>query len=117
MNIPTQLDLLSILVLLIGANGFWKILELLLERRKHKAEVNHLYSQVNSEIITNWASWSKKLEQRVKDLEGKEDRMRNTIERQKERIHDLEKQVNLLEEQNLSFKEKIEQLKAQLHAD
>lgn len=112
MNIPTQIDLLYVFVLLIGANGFWKILELLLDRKKHKAEVSHLYTQVNSEIVTNWVSWSKKLEQRVKDLEGKNDTMRNTIERQKVRIHDLEKQVSQLEEQNISFKEKIEQLKA-----
>lgn len=110
MIIPTQMDLLSVLVLLIGANGFWKILELLLERKKHKAEVSHLYTQVNSEIITNWVAWSKKLEQRVKDLES-------IIGKQKERIRDLEKQVVILEQQNVSFKEKIEQLKSQLHGE
>lgn len=93
------METISVVAVVLGATGFWRLVEMLLERRKYKAEVNHLNAQINSQIITNWVSWSKKLEDRVNELEGKNKEMARTIDRQREKIQGLESQVIQLKEQ------------------
>lgn len=93
------MEAISIVAIVLGTNGFWKLAEMLLERKKSKAEVNHLNTQINSSIITNWVAWSKKLEERVNELEGRNKEMQKTIDRQKEKISGLEGQVSKLKEQ------------------
>lgn len=97
----------------MGAGGFWKLLEIFLGNKKYSAEVNHLHAQVNSEIVNNWISWSKKLEDRVKDLEGQNETMRSTIENQKTKILELDKQLLHVEQQNVLMTQTIEKLKTQ----
>jgi predicted RNase H-like nuclease (RuvC/YqgF family) len=80
-------------------------MEMFLERKKYKAEVNHLNTQINSQIITNWVSWSTKLEERVNELEGRNKEMQKTIARQKEKITGLENQVSQLKEQLRTYQQ------------
>ncbi len=111
------MEMVKMTAMVFGASGFWKVLEILFERNKQKAEISHLNSQVNSQIISNWVSWSQKLEDRVKDLEGRNQAMNKTIELQKESIQGLEKQVSLLEDQNTTLKEEVDELKAINHGN
>lgn len=104
---------LSIIAIIMSAGGFWKLLEIFLGNKKYSAEVNHLHAQVNSEIINNWISWSKKLEDRVIELEGQNENMQSTIETQKEKIQELDKQLMLVEQQNELMTQTIEKLKNQ----
>jgi chromosome segregation ATPase len=99
------METLSIVAIVLGTNGFWKISEILLERRKYKAEVNHLNAQINSQVITNWISWSKKLEDRINDLESRNREMQKTIDRQREKISGLESQVTQLKEQLKTYQQ------------
>lgn len=99
------MEVISIVGIVLGTSGFWKLSEILLERRKYKAEVNHVNSQINNQIIANWMSWSKKLEERVDDLETRNNEMVKIIDRQKEKISGLENQVIMLKEQLKTYQQ------------
>jgi predicted RNase H-like nuclease (RuvC/YqgF family) len=99
------MEALRIVAIVLGTTGFWKLMEMFLERKKYKAEVNHLNTQINSQIITNWVSWSTKLEERVNELEGRNKEMQKTIARQKEKITGLENQVSQLKEQLRTYQQ------------
>lgn len=103
----------KIVALIAGATGFWKLLEMLFERGKYRAEINQLNAQVQSQIISNWVSWSQKLEERVKFLENHNAEMESTIERQHRQIEELEMQVTELEKQNTALRESIAQFNHQ----
>lgn len=90
----------KIMALVVGATGFWKLLEMLFERGKYRAEINQLNAQVHTQIISNWVSWSQKLEERVRFLE-------NHNEEQRKQIEELELQVTELEKQNESLRDSI----------
>jgi septal ring factor EnvC (AmiA/AmiB activator) len=106
-----KLELYEIIIAVaLSATGFWRIIEMLFERNKYKAETLNLYAQVNSHVITNYIAWSQKLEERVKELEGRNNEMDTTIQRQKQKIQELEKQISQLEERNITLMEEIGEL-------
>ena len=99
-----SMELLKLIAVVLGAIGFWRLLEALLKFRGDKklkrAETSNLYAQANSHIVDNWVTWSQKLEARVNELEGCNTEMSKTIKRQRERITELEKLVTELEKHN-----------------
>ena len=107
--------------LILGATGFWKLVEILLklriDKRLKKAETSNLFAQANSQIVDNWVGWSQKLEQRVKELEGYNMEMRQTIDKQRNRINELEKHIGSLEKCNKELTGKLEELKKQKHGE
>lgn len=64
---------IKLVAIILGANGLWKLIEALLklrsDRKQKQAEASHLYAQANSAVVGNWMEWSKKLEDRIGELE------------------------------------------------
>ena len=113
------MDILKLIAVIFGATGFWKLIEILLririDKKLKKAETSNLYAQANSQIVDNWVGWSQKLEQRVKELEGYNTEMRETINKQRNRINGLEKHIGCLEKCNKELTGKLDELKKQKH--
>lgn len=109
------MEILKFIVAILGATGFWKLLEVLmrlqLDKKMKKAEASSIYAQAGSQIIDNWVAWSQKLETRVKELEGNNQEMRLTIDKQRNRIGELEKLVANLKTYNQELTTKLELLK------
>ena len=95
------MDVMKIAVIILGATGFWKIVELLIkfkfEQRLKKAEIRSLDIQANNQIVENWVQWSEKMEKRICELEAKNKELIETISNQRKRITDLNKYVGQLE--------------------
>lgn len=115
------MDILKLIAVILGATGFWKLVEILLrlrmDKKLKKAETSNLYAQANSQIVDNWVQWSQKLEQRVKELESYNTEMRQTINKQRNRINELEKHIGSLEKCNKELTGKLEELKRQKHGE
>lgn len=96
------MDILKIAVVVLGATGFWKLMEVLLhygvQHKLKKAEIKSLNVQANSLVVENWVQWSEKMEKRIQQLETKNNELVKTITKQKDRITELEKYVDQLEE-------------------
>ena len=94
------MELYKILAIVLGATGFWKLIELLLQygvqKRLKNAEIRNLNAQANSLVIDNYKLWSENMEKRLKELESKNALMNETIIKQRDRITELEKYVCLL---------------------
>ena len=98
---------INLIVILFGATGFWKLIELLLrlrtDKKKQLAEIGNLRAQADSQIVGNWMQWAQMLEKRIKELEtmAEENRgLKNQIEVQRKQITELENKVRLLEKEN-----------------
>lgn len=106
------MELWKIITLILGATGFWKLLEILVRLRADKkvklAEVINLHAQAENQIVANWIQWSQMLEKRIKESEEHTEALQKVIENQRKRIQDLEKKVVHMEKQN---KELINELK------
>ena len=104
------MDLLKIVAIVLGATGFWKLVELLLQHRVQKrlknAEIRNLNVQANSLVIENYKLWSENMEKRLKQLESKNALMNKTITKQRDRITELEKYVDQLEAEIQSYKKR-----------
>ena len=89
------MDLIKILAIVLGATGFWKLIEVLLQygtqRRLKSAEIRNLNVQANSLVVENY------MEKRLKQLESKNTLMNKTITKQRDRITDLERYIEQLE--------------------
>ena len=117
-------DLVQLVAIILGATGFWKLLEMLLQFRADKrlksAEAKSIHAQVDTQIVTNWVQWSQKLEARVVELEGRNEEL-NTITaelnsiiiNQRNRISELEVLVDELKSVNQRLTEQLMQLKKQ----
>ena len=88
------MELYKILAIVLGATGFWKLIELLLQygvqKRLKNAEIRNLNAQANSLVIDNYKLWSENMEKRLKELESKNALMNETIIKQRDRITELE---------------------------
>jgi len=115
------MDILQLIAVILGATGFWKLIEILLrlrmDRKLKKAETSNLFAQAGSQIVDNWVGWSQKLEQRVKELEGYNTEMRQIIDKQRNRINELEKHIGSLEKRNKELTGKLDELKKQKHGE
>lgn len=97
------MDLLKILAIVLGATGFWKLVEVLLQygmqKRLKNAEIRNLNVQANSLVVENYKLWSENMEKRLKQLESKNTLMNKTIIKQRDRITELEKYIEQLEDE------------------
>jgi uncharacterized coiled-coil protein SlyX len=97
------MDLIKILAIVLGATGFWKLIEVLLQygtqRRLKSAEIRNLNVQANSLVVENYKLWSENMEKRLKQLESKNTLMNKTITKQRDRITELEKYIEQLEDE------------------
>ena len=95
------MDVLKIVAIVLGATGFWKLIEVLLQlgmqKKLKNAEIRNLNIQANSLVVENYKLWSENMEKRLKQLESKNALMNKTITKQKDRITELEKYVDQLE--------------------
>lgn len=95
------MDVLKLLAIVLGATGFWKLIEILLQYGMHKrlknAEIRNLNIQANSLVVENYKLWSENMEKRLKQLESKNALMNKTITKQRDRITELERYVDQLE--------------------
>ncbi len=104
------MDVLKILAIVLGATGFWKLIEVLLQlgmqKKLKNAEIRNLNVQANSLVVENYKLWSENMEKRLKQLESKNALMNKTITKQKDRITELEKYVDQLEAEIQLFNKK-----------
>jgi uncharacterized coiled-coil protein SlyX len=104
------MDLLKIVAIVLGATGFWKLIEILLQygvqKRLKNAEIRNLNVQANSLVVENYKLWSENMEKRLKQLESKNALMNKTITKQRDRITELEKYVDQLEAEIQSYKKR-----------
>lgn len=95
------MDALKIVAIVLGATGFWKLIEVLLQfgmqKKLKNAEIRNLNIQANSLVVENYKLWSENMEKRLKQLESKNALMNKTITKQRDRITELEKYVDQLE--------------------
>jgi len=95
------MNVYEIVAIVLGATGFWKLIELLMhyniQRKLKKAEIRRINAQANDSIVTNWVQWSEKMEKRISQLENKNTAMSRTITKQRDRITELEKYIEQLE--------------------
>ncbi|WP_010520483.1 hypothetical protein [Aquimarina agarivorans] len=101
-------DIIKIILIVFGASGFWKFFELLvqhgMQKRLKKAEIRNLDIQANNLVVENWVQWSEKMEKRILQLENKNTAMNKTITKQRERINELQRYVDQLEEEIKGYK-------------
>ena len=113
-----EINYVNIITLFLSAAGFWKFIEVALrfrtEKRLKKAETGDVFAHANSQIVTNWMEWSKKLEERIKELETKANQQEELGEKQRLRIVEMEKQMADLEKKNRELQEEITQLRSQV---
>lgn len=104
------MDLIKILAIVLGATGFWKLIEILLQygmqKRLKSAEIHNLNVQANSLVVENYKLWSENMEKRLKQLESKNTLMNKTITKQRDRITELEKYIEQLEDEIQLFNKK-----------
>lgn len=104
------MGLIKILAIVLGATGFWKLIEILLQfgmqKRLKSAEIHNLNVQANSLVVENYKLWSENMEKRLKQLESKNTLMNKTITKQRDRITELEKYVDQLEAEIQSYKKR-----------
>lgn len=102
------MDVFKIIAIVLGATGFWKLIELLLQygmqKRLKNAEIRNLNIQANSLVVENYKLWSENMEKRLKQLESKNALMNKTITKQRDRITELEKYVDQLEAEIQDYK-------------
>lgn len=102
------MNLLKLVTIVLGATGFWKLIEVLLqygiEKRLKTAEIRNLNTQSNNLIVDNYKQWYEDMEKRLKALESKNALMNETITKQRDRITELEKYVDQLEIEVQSYK-------------
>ena len=94
----------KIVMLVLGATGFWKLLDLLLKYRMDKklkrAEIKNINASTETQIIENWVSWAQNLEVRLRNsdnlnerlyqkLECLEKKMKEVIKKNKELISEI----------------------------
>lgn len=95
------MNALKIVAIVLGATGFWKLIEVLLQfgmqKKLKNAEIRNLNIQANSLVVENYKLWSENMEKRLKQLESKNALMNKTITKQRDRITELEKYVDQLE--------------------
>lgn len=112
-----------IIIKLIGAAGFWKLMELIFknraEKKKKNIEIDNLTAQTNNLIVENWIEWSAKLENRVKELESSLIELKQENEKKDSQIVELQEKVEILEQEktsllitNESLHKEIEELKS-----
>lgn len=96
-----EINTINIITIFLSAAGFWKFIEVILklgpEKRHKRAETGDVIAHANSQIVNNWMDWSKKLEERIGQLEAR-------VKEQNERIRKLEAD-------NRDLKGQIEKLK------
>ena len=110
-----ELEIWKLITIIVGAGGFWKLVEILIKVRTDKklksAETSNLYAQANSNIVNNWVQWSQKLEKRVKESEDHTAAMEEIIEKQRKQIKCLEHKVELMEKKNRELLKELNALK------
>ncbi len=103
-----KMDILKLIGIVFGATGFWKLAELLFQYRSQqqlkKAEIRNLNTQADDRVVDNWVQWSEKMEKRILELENKNTIMNKTITKQRERINELQRYVDQLEEEIKTYK-------------
>ena len=111
------MEIWKLIPIIIGAGGFWKLVEIFTKSRMEKklksAETSNLYAQANSSILNNWVQWSQKLEKRVKESEDHTTAMKEIIEKQRKQIKCLEQKVDLMEKKNNELLMELKELKKQ----
>jgi septal ring factor EnvC (AmiA/AmiB activator) len=110
------MEIWKLITIIVGASGFWKILDLLIKYRSDKklksAEANNLYATAQNSIVGNWVQWSHTLEKRVKESEDHTAAMEEIIEKQRKQIRCLERKVAEMERKNKELLKTINILKA-----
>lgn len=103
-----EIKIFKLIAIILGATGFWKLIEILLQygmqKRLKNAEIRNLNIQANSLVEENYKLWSENMEKRLKQLESKNTLMNKTITKQRDRITELEKYVDQLEAEIQSYK-------------
>ncbi|WP_346881315.1 hypothetical protein [uncultured Algibacter sp.] len=61
-------------------------------------------TQADDRVVDNWVQWSEKMEKRILELENKNTIMNKTITKQRERINELQRYVDQLEEEIKTYK-------------
>jgi septal ring factor EnvC (AmiA/AmiB activator) len=98
----------KLITIILGATGFWKVLDLGLKYRTEKklknAELRNMNATTEKHIIENWVQWSQKLETRLKESEDLNETMRK-------KINCLERKVSEVVKKNKELNNEIETLK------
>ncbi|WP_025741890.1 hypothetical protein [Aquimarina pacifica] len=97
------MEYLKLIIALFCATGFWRGLEFLfqhqLNKKFKKAEIRNLNEQSNDKVISNWITWSDKMEERIEELEKDNKEMRQIILKQREKINVLEAELKKYQKQ------------------
>ena len=108
------MEIWKLITIIVGASGFWKVLDLLIKYRSDKklksAEANNLYASAQNSIVGNWVQWSQTLEKRVKVSEEHTAAMEEIIEKQRGQIRCLERKVAQMEKKNKELLKTINEL-------
>ena len=71
-------------MLVLGATGFWKLIDLVLKYRTDKrlknAEIENINASTEKQIIDNWVTWAQNLEVRLKNSDDLNERLYKKIE-------------------------------------
>jgi TolA-binding protein len=110
-----NIEVWKIVVGIIGATGFWKLLEFLVRYRSDKkvksAEARNLNASAQRQIVDGWVQWSQKLKKRVEEFEKHSDAMEKIIEKQRKQIRCLEGKMEKMETENKQLLDELKKLK------
>ena len=109
------MEVWKIILGISGANGLWKLAEILLKHRSDQklkaAEASNLNASAQKQLVENWVQWSQTLERKVKEFETMTTSLQQIIAQQREQIHSLEEKVEKMEQENEVLKRKLNTLK------
>ena len=105
------MEVWKIIIGISGANGLWKLAEILLRHRSEQklkaAEASNLNATAQKQLVDNWVQWSQTLERKVKEFETLTTSLQKIIAQQREQIHSLEEKVDKMEQENEVLKQKL----------
>lgn len=102
------IELGKMIMLVLGATGFWKLLDLLLKYRTEKklksAEARNINASTEKHIIENWVLWSQKLEERLQLSESLNEKLQKKINCLERKMRDVVKKNKELVTEILELK-------------
>ncbi|MFY0689141.1 MAG: hypothetical protein JXQ90_18370 [Cyclobacteriaceae bacterium] len=109
------MDFTKILILVLSATGFWKLLDSIIkivsEKKLNKAQSENLFAQANKEVVNSFLQLSDKLKKEIQEQEERIDKLELLVESERKRNNELEELVVKLEARNKELEEELNKLK------
>lgn len=108
------MDWIKIAGIVLGATGFWKLVDAIIKWRSDKllktAEASNYFAQANNEVVQSFSHLAKELKEQMARQKDRIDELVEKVETEKRRNDDLEKHIGRLEKRNKELEAELKKL-------